>query len=283
MTESEPSGADQIAEAQARERRMIRDLNMERLVPITGVVSPGGGGASHFPGDDSWIFRFSLEFWRINGGDVQARKIDLRKQVSEQEREALFDQLKPYTLVEMQARVLEETDLGGPQGLLHQLERKTPSDAELEARSQSLLEPVEFTHPVFGIFALNRGLDWYVAKFEWGSHSIELTLDANAGEGLDDAVRTAEALWEDRDDWHRKSVDFAAQHLLELKNESWLGENEVALSQADFIVRMELRDITVLEGGDFDFWYADCGMFLGHSIRVTGNLACGLIEARIEG
>lgn len=283
MTEPESSDADEIAEAQERERRIVEDLSKQGLVSIIGVVSPGGGGASRFKGDDHWTFRFSLEFWRMNGGDVQARRIHFRKQVGEEECDALPDQLKPYTLVGMQARVLEETALGGPQGLLHHLERKTPSDAELKARCQGLMEPVDFTHPVLGRLVLNRDLGWYGTKIEWGSKSIDLTLDANSEEGLQEAVKIAEAFWKDRDNWHRKSVEFACLRLLDLKNENWLGESEVALGHAAFVGRMELSSITVLESGDFELWYADGGMFLGHSIRVTGNLNGGLIEAGIHG
>ena len=99
MTERKSSGADEIAEAQERERRIVRDLNKQRLVSIIGVVSPGGGDSSRFKGDDYWTFRYSLEFWRMNGGDVQARKTLFGKQVGKEEREALFDQLKPNPLL----------------------------------------------------------------------------------------------------------------------------------------------------------------------------------------
>jgi hypothetical protein len=41
--------------------------------------------------------------------------------------------------------------------------------------------------------------------------------------------------------------------------------------------------VTVEPDGEFEFWYNDGNLFLGHSVRVDGNLTDGATHASIRG
>ena len=64
---------------------------------------------------------------------------------------------------------------------------------------------------------------------------------------------------------------------------NWLEDGEEPLSAADFAARMSLTDITIYEGGTFEFWFNDCDLFGDHSICVSGDLQNGPRQCDIEG
>jgi hypothetical protein len=97
------------------------------------------------------------------------------------------------------------------------------------------------------------------------------------------AVAVAESLFNDQDARNRRARDYAADRLLELKNDSWLDEDEVEISRAEFISRMQIASISINQNGDFHLWYEDGGLFFGHLILVSGNLERGLSDTGIHG
>ena len=70
---------------------------------------------------------------------------------------------------------------------------------------------------------------------------------------------------------------------LGLKNDAWLDEDETKFSKEEFKERLTLNSITVQADGQFEFWYDDGDLFLGHSIRVNGSLSEGPMHAGLEG
>mgnify|MGYP000913203637 FL=1 len=62
------------------------------------------------------------------------------------------------------------------------------------------------------------------------------------------------------------------KYLLDVKNSSWLEENELDLTENEFRKRLTLESITVMDLGDIEFWFNDGDLFWGHSILVSGNL-----------
>jgi hypothetical protein len=76
---------------------------------------------------------------------------------------------------------------------------------------------------------------------------------------------------------------YTASQLLELKNETWLKEDEVELSINEFISRMSIESISFDEEGEISIWYTDGDLFWGHSILVSYNKEGQPIEASING
>lgn len=146
-----------------------------------------------------------------------------------------------------------------------------------------------------GRFLLDRSVNWFAAAVDWMGKEVELTFDQEEEEVMEHAIRTAKALMADQAGWDRRIREYAADELLELANE-WAAEDtneevvevldemgELLVSRKQFMERMELETINVLEDEEFEFWFRDGDMFWGHSIRVSGSLSGRLDGAHIEG
>jgi hypothetical protein len=71
--------------------------------------------------------------------------------------------------------------------------------------------------------------------------------------------------------WVDKAKEFATGQLLELKNQSWLEEEE-EITELEFKGRMLLNSIVLYDDGNFDFRFDDDDMFCGRSIQLSGNI-----------
>ena len=67
------------------------------------------------------------------------------------------------------------------------------------------------------------------------------------------------------------------------KNDTWLEDGEAPLTADDFVARMHLTNITIYEGGAFEFWFNDTDLFGDHSISVSGDLQNGPKYSNVEG
>ncbi|HXF80376.1 MAG TPA: DUF2262 domain-containing protein, partial [Usitatibacter sp.] len=94
---------------------------------------------------------------------------------------------------------------------------------------------------------------------------------------------TARTLFADMARWASAAKDFAATALLDLKNDSWLGERESPVSPKAFMDRMQLSSINVYPEGAFELWHEDGDLFWGHAIHVSGTLRDGIKSASIAG
>jgi hypothetical protein len=69
------------AEAVLRHDQLFAQLAGIPIVDVLGVVSPDGVAGSHFRGEELWTLSFTLRFWRIHGGTLQARPLTVRRKV----------------------------------------------------------------------------------------------------------------------------------------------------------------------------------------------------------
>jgi len=211
---------------------------------------------------------------------LKTAELTVRKEVSQIELKELQSAIKPYLVVRVRARLAENSVFGSPQALLVNFVGKDTSDSELNAYAIKLQEPVTIKDPLFGLFKLDRRVNWYESNPDWCGRTIRLTVPALEAEA---SLNVARQLWSDQNGWHQKVFDCAVKELLKLKNDSWLNENEPELTKSEFIRRMALESISVAADGSFDFWHNDGDLFWGHSIRVSGNLTEGPTHAGIEG
>jgi len=274
---------DAIAQAEARMKRLREQLSAAPIVDVLGVVSPPGAGGAKSRGEDFWTLRFTLEIWRIEGAGLQSQRLDLQRQVTDEELNKHQEALKSYAVVRLKARVVNGSILGSPQALLEEFVRVDNSDAELNAKATQLQQPVTFTDPVLGTFTLDRRVEWFTAKTMWLDQLVRLSLAATEGQELQDALKTAHTLWKDQAGWSQRVRDYAVQELLSLKNVNWSDDDDPELTPDQFTSRMTLEAITVNPDGSFDFWHDDGDLFYGHSIQISGSLTKGLTLADIPG
>jgi hypothetical protein len=158
-----------------------------------------------------------------------------------------------------------------------------PVDETLRQFAERLREPIVVSTDRFGDVVMNPLIGWFEGKAEWNRKPIALHLEPGEGGGIADAIETARALWADQAGWKRRVEDFAVERLLPLKNDSWLGEDERELTEAEFKKRMRLQSINVAGDGAFEFWHEDGAMFGGHAIEIRGTLQDGPADADIFG
>jgi hypothetical protein len=171
----------------------------------------------------------------------------------------------------------------GSAELLELMDAPIPPDDPLAVRAAELSRPVTHDSERFGTLRLDRGLDWWEGEATWMGDAIKIALAATDQRELNAALATAGALWDDQAGWSERIQAFAARELLELKNESWLDEDEAPLAEAEFRERMRLESVTVYPDGGFTFLHDDGELFWGHGIQVSGTLAEGPDNADIAG
>lgn len=275
--------SDIFADAALRQRRLLEQLRASPVVDALGVVAPSGASGGKSADDELWTLTFTLDAWRIDPGDLQTRPLTIRRQVTDKELRRLRNLITPYTAIRIKARVVADSLFESPQGLLEAFVGIETSDAGLNEHAGQLHKPVTHEDPPLGVFTLDQRVDWFTAQAVWDGQPVSLNLSAKESAEVDEALKTAHALWESQEAWDRRVRDYAIQKLLPLKNDSWRDEDEVELSADQFEDRMTLEAITVYPDGSFDFWHRDGDLFWGHSIQISGSLLEGPTHADIPG
>lgn len=156
-------------------------------------------------------------------------------------------------------------------------------DEELKAIVTELQKPVVFSHDLFGDLVLDRSIDWFEAEAKWNGEQIRVTLPNDDETPDENAIETAEILWSNQAKWKERIEQYAVKELLELKNGTWLQDDESEFTAEEFIATMTLTSVSISSDGKFEFWYDDGDLFWGHSIMVSGNLKDGPTDAGIHG
>jgi hypothetical protein len=269
-------------EAIERSARLRARAAESPLVEAVGVVGPIGAGAGKSGRETLWTLRFKFDAWRLAEGPLQQGKLMISRKVSDEEYRALQASIEPYSLLRVQARIAIDEEKHESIGFLEQILGVAIGDAELERISQQLQKPVIYTDQIFGELTLDRRFDLYSGDATWRGKSVKLFVKTN-GAGPGDAAAVAHELWKQQDHWDFRVRECASQRLTELKNDSWLDEDDQPMSEAEFREKMVLREISVSQQGAFEFWFDDGDMFWGHAIHVGGTLQDGPRNADIAG
>ena len=246
---------------------------------LLGVVYPPGAGGSRLPGNP-WTVRFQLQPWREVDGALHESNLSVSKPVADDELQNFTHVLRGYQIVRVRVRFVDDSD---SRAELIALEEVGVADEELLEHANQLQQPVTVSDPTFGTLKFNRDVDWWEADVTWLEQPIELCLAAESSSELESVLEKARILWQDQQTWNKRIQDFAVENLLELKNDTWLDEDEEPVSASQFIDRMILESITIYPDGGFDFLHNDGDLFWGHSIQVTGTLEEGPTHADIPG
>ncbi len=236
---------------------------------IVGIVHPLGAGGGRAGRESLWTLRFSFSAWRRGDGRIEERQLSLfMPSLTDAELREMMESVKPYDIIRVRVRfsgVWGGADV--PQGELAGVLGEESSDNELNARVERLRQPVTVDHPFFGTLTLDRALNCYDVAFPWNSRPVQLSLSLDGCEDEHELFGTAESLWGQQKEWEDRVREYAAGQLLGLKNDSWLGEDEIEFTPARFKAQMSLQAIVVYPGGAFEFTYDDGDLFCGHVVK----------------
>lgn len=249
-----------------------------------GIDGPGAAGGSR--GGDHWDVIVHFAAWRLADGPMRTEPpMRLYYAVPKADLSRWMSTLRPYAVWQVRAAVLYEPVNGKVQARITEFVGAEPNDAELTAEADRLQRPVTADDPQLGRLTLDRRYDQFRAEVGWCGHTVQLTVEAEAGGSTASvsAVAAARSLLADATGWQRRINDFAVARLLQLRNDTWREDDEPALTEAEFVARMRLQSIAVAADGGFDFWHDDGGLFWGHAIQVSGTVVDGPTNADIPG
>jgi hypothetical protein len=137
--------------------------------------------------------------------------------------------------------------------------------------------------PGIGLLRYEAEYSWYAVKIDVAQLVVEIRLALDEDEAIDGALARCRNLVAKIVAYAEKANQFAAEHLLELKNTIWLDDDEAPLTSDQFQDRIILESITISPDGELDFFHNDGDMFWGHSVLVSIDQDDRFIEANIAG
>jgi hypothetical protein len=251
---------------------------------ILGVVQPPGPGGAKNGQEELWSLVFSVHPWRREGGPLDSRTLRLVQDGFTQDQLRLsMASIKPYTVLRARVRLFEPR----PNMLLSaevlDVGNRDDPDPELRALASEQQKPIVVAHPLLGQLTFDRGQNSFQTKLILAGEPIEVAIDAD-GEAPDPAVlATAERFWNNQADWDHRLREFAAARLIELKNDTWLQEDEEPLTEAEFIKKLTANSMGFDPPDGFTIYYNDGDIFWGHAIEIRGTLSNGPQSADIAG
>ena len=249
------------------------------VLAVTGANGFNGGKAGN---EALWTASIGLTAWmEEDSPQIHRGEFSLTTLADDKLLDFLRQRTRPDFIIKCKARVAED----GRRLLL--LDLPEPGfDPDLKAILEEQKKPVTFWEDGLGTFTLNRQVDWFEMEADWLGAQISLVFDRE--EDRAGTLQAAKKLLACTEDWDRRIREYAAGELLELAND-WnqdLGGEDGGppeITREQFMERMELESVEIRADGSFEFWFADGGLFYGHSIRVSGSLENGPEDAGMEG
>ncbi|MCA9039706.1 MAG: DUF2262 domain-containing protein [Planctomycetaceae bacterium] len=250
---------------------------------ISGLVSSLGPSVNWTRGDDHHDLVFDLPVWRIEGcalNSVEIRVLQIGNQV---ELDKIIQSIETEGRIRFRAHYSDQFQGKPVQAALVELLDEEVIDPELDCAVREYLTPKIFRDDRFGKFLFDRSLNWYNCQTRWLKTSINLTLIEKDEQRLKLMLCVTDSLFDHAKKWDNAAREYAAFRLLNLKNRSWLDEdnNERPVTERKFKKRITMQSICINPDFSFDFWFDDGGLFFGHQINVTGNLEEGFTHAGI--
>lgn len=141
----------------------------------------------------------------------------------------------------------------------------------------------EINDEVLGTLSYDERVDWYEANIRVGGSDLSVCVSADEEGSFQPALERARQLHASLQGYAEKAKQYAVAQLLELKNDSWLGEEEEPVSPGEFAQRMTLESTVIGGDGTVTFYHNDGNLFLGHCIQITMDENDTFVDADIPG
>lgn len=276
---------------QTKEYRKKMEETLPEEVKVQAVVGASGFGAGRAGKEKLWNASVRLTAWKEEeSGKLHQENILLTTLADDALLKRLQNSVKCDSVIRCSVRIFQNGRC-----LLMTGPVQAGDDPGLKAILEEQVREVTMEVEGFGIFTLERTVDWFETTVDWLGVNVHLSFDRDETEAMERAIAAARLLMADQKGWDQRIREYAADELLDSANdwaESDVDDEELErleeageqlVSREQFMERMDLESIQVEEDGDFDFWFGDGDLFYGHSIHVSGNVEKGLNRAVIEG
>jgi hypothetical protein len=211
-----------FAAHEARMKMLRERLAAAPIVDLVGVVGASPPGGSQSRGETLWTMRFDLEAWRIGAGEMQTRRMTIRRPVKKEELHTWQERIEPFSVLRLRARVVDDPAFVQAEALLGELIGQDALDEQLKQCADQLQVPLAHEDPVLGTLILDRSIDTYRGHAVWNGSRVEVDVGADEGGNIEDGLSTLRELWRDQQGWDKRISDYAVQQLLEVKNNTGL-------------------------------------------------------------
>lgn len=145
------------------------------------------------------------------------------------------------------------------------------------------MERKDVEHETLGTLRYDGKLEWYEGLVEREGKAVPIYLSAVGQKEFDAAAARAVHVTSHLDDYERRAKEYAAERLLKIKNDGWLGEGEAPVNADEFKEKISLREIVFRRYGAVHFHHKDGNLFLGHDVVVSLDGGDNFVEAKISG
>jgi hypothetical protein len=194
-------------------------------------------------------------------------------------------QLTPTSVVCFLIQDLEPTERGTHTAGLVEMGVLGATDPEMEAAAAALRVPIVLQTETLGALRLDRRVGRFEGEITYSERTVQLSIPSvrDSAEVDAGALAVAVQLVANLSSLDQAASLFAASRLVELKNDSWLGEDEEEVSEADFQQRLALAAVSAEADGEVSLYYDDGDLFFGHSIDVRGVVGGEFHDASLSG
>ena len=140
--------------------------------------------------------------------------------------------------------------------------------------------PKRISDPDMGNFTYDEDSYAYVAKsVKWCGQKVKFHLSVEEPEEREQRFAEARTVWEKQKQWQKKSLDYAANELLEEANDWLTGEDQKAITASAFKKRIALASVEFHEDGDITFFFDTENIFAEKGVCVFANVSGQFTEA----
>lgn len=134
-----------------------------------------------------------------------------------------------------------------------------------------------------GTLTFEPEYQWFSGETKIGDRAVTLHLELAERERALKLIPALQTVTEELSSLDLTACRYAAEQLLEVKNDSWLDEDEEELTEEEFAQRMTLESLTLDEDGEVTLWYEDGDLFWGHSICIRRSQKGEWLSAEMMG
>lgn len=253
--------------------------NIKDPQEFVGLLSELGASGGSSGGED-WSLVWIYAAWKEIDGAINQDEICVTLPMPYDEMERLRLQWRPYQQVHIEGRICQYSD-GRSYIEASSLINPEACHKNLSKLAVALKKPVVIEDRILGKLVLDRGMGRLEGERNWCRETIYLVLDCPYGDQalLEQAIKHARSLWNGASKWNDRLKSYAADHMLEFKNDVWADDQPV--TREEFISQMKPSSVLVKPDGSFSVGYKDGWLFGGHGIDVAGSVNHGPTSAGI--
>ncbi|MGL5062468.1 MAG: DUF2262 domain-containing protein [Microcoleus sp.] len=141
----------------------------------------------------------------------------------------------------------------------------------------------DLVHPRLGKLRYSFENNCYEAQITFKQGQISIDIETEDRDNIVSLLDRADRCVCQLVIYDENAKKYAARELLELKNQTWLDENEEPLTMEKFKSCMILESLVISSEGDVQFYYNDGDLFWGHYILIAMDSSDLFVDADIPG